>query len=74
MSKSHAIKIIRNNRCSSGNCPNKGYTCITYGDHAHIRLNSDILKKWDKAINKGHATVIEPPRYLIRKLLKGITA
>jgi hypothetical protein len=74
VSKSHVIEIARNNRCSSGNCPNKGYACIAYGDHAHIRLNSDILKKWDRAINKGHATVMEPPRYLIGKLLEGMTA
>jgi hypothetical protein len=74
VSKSYAVEIARNNRCSSGNCLNKGYACIAYGEHAHIRLNSDILKKWDKAINKGHVTAIEPPRYLIGKLLEGISA
>jgi hypothetical protein len=45
MSKSHAIKITRNNYYSSGNYPNKGYACIAYSEHAHIRLNSNILKK-----------------------------
>jgi hypothetical protein len=74
VSKSYAVEIARNNRCSSGNCPNKGYACIAYGEHAHIRLNSDILKKWDKAINKGRVTAMEPPRYLVGKLLEGISA
>lgn len=61
-SDSYALEIAKNNRCSKSNCPNKGYACIAYGDQAHIRLSSDILKKWDKAIRKKEATTLEPPR------------
>jgi hypothetical protein len=72
VSGSHAIEIAKNNRCSANDCPNKGYACIAYGSHAHIRLNSHILKQWDTAIGKGQATVMEPPRHLIGKLFEGI--
>jgi hypothetical protein len=73
-SGSRAIEIARNNRCSIGTCPNKGYAYIAYGEHAHIRIDSSILKKWDQAIIKGQATVMEPPRYLVGRLLEGLSA
>jgi hypothetical protein len=44
-SGSHTIEITKNNRYSANDCPNKGYACITYSSHAHIRLNSHILKQ-----------------------------
>jgi hypothetical protein len=69
---SRALEIVRNNRCNKNDCPNKGYACIAYRKHAYIRINSDILKTWDKAIRKGQITIIESPRALIRRLLKGI--
>jgi hypothetical protein len=71
-SDTRALEIARNNRCSKGSCPNRGYSCIAYGEHAHIRISSDILKRWDKAIRKGEATTLEPPRYLVGKLLEGM--
>ena len=70
----YTIEITRNNRYNISDCPNKGYTYITYGNHAYIRLNSYILKQWDKAVAKGRATVMELPRHLIGKLLEGIVS
>lgn len=74
VSKSYVVDIVRANWYSWGNCPNRGCACIAYGDQAHIRLKSDTLKKWDRAINKGHATAMEPPRHLVGKLLEEMTA
>jgi hypothetical protein len=72
--KSYAINIVRANRYSSGNCLDKGYSYITYSEHAYIRLNSDILKKWNITINKAKAIIIKPSRWLVNKLFKEIAA
>jgi hypothetical protein len=72
--KSYAINIAKANRYNSGNCLNKGYSYIAYSEHAYIRLNSNILKKWDIVINKGKAIIIKPSRWLVNKLFKEIAA
>ncbi len=66
---SFTLEIAQKNRCQTNACPNKGYSCIFYGDR-HFRLNSDILKQWDSAVRKGATTVNNPPLKLLARLLE----
>ena len=57
--------IYKANQCMLKACKNFGRTYITLGNSGHVPLNNRALAKWNDAINKGTATVHEPPRDVI---------
>lgn len=65
---------MKNNYYNKGSYPNRDYSYITYSEYTYIRISSNILKRWNKAIRKGETTILELPRYLVGKLLKGINS
>jgi len=66
--QTHFIAIQNRWRCELSSCRNFRFTYLVV-DRRHYALNSNDLRAWNAAINKGEATIHSPPVYLHPKPL-----
>ena len=68
-----AVELIALNRCKYelNNCPNKSAVCIQWRENDHVKLNSILLREWQKAIRKRKATKTSPPEKLMLRAVGG---
>ena len=61
--QTHFVAIQNRLRCELSSCRNFRFTCLVI-DWRHYALNSNDLRAWNAAINKGEATIHSPPVHL----------
>ncbi len=59
--------IIDRYRCNAGSCTNKPMPCYVYKD-IHVKMHSEQVKQWARAVIHSEATISEPPTALRESL------
>jgi hypothetical protein len=66
-----AFKLAQRHTCNyEGKCPRRSTTCINR-EGRHLAIFPAHLRLWEEAIEKAEATLDEPPRELLEKLVTG---